>query len=231
MHVLLFSILITVSAQGRASATPDMATESFTISTNSDTAATATSDNNARYERLARALQALGVAHGEIQTTSYNLSYTPPPQAQPGQGESPAQPPPGVPQPPVAERYGYFVNRSIQVTLTRLQMVGKVVDAAVASGVTDIGGVSFGVRNNRAQYAQALRQAVSAARAQGDAMASAAGLHVIRVKSMQQGFAEAPMPRVMMAASIQGAAPSPPTAIEPSNVEVNANVTVTYEAQ
>jgi uncharacterized protein len=227
MHVLLFSILITVSAQGRASAPPDMATESFTISTNSDTAAAAASDNNARYERLMRALQSMGVAHGDIQTTSYNLSYTPPPQAQSGQGEPPGQAPPGVPQ----QRYGYFVNRSIQVTLTRLQMVGKVVDAAVGSGVTDIGGVSFGVRNNRAQYAQALRQAVAAARAQGDAMASAAGLHLVRVKSMQQGYAEAPVPRVMMAASIQGAVPSPPTAIEPSNVEVNANVTITYEAR
>jgi uncharacterized protein YggE len=224
MHVLLLSILITVSAQGRASAPPDMATESFTISTNSDSAAGAASDNNARYERLMRALQALGVAHGDIQTTSYNLSYTPPPQAQPAQT-------PGVPQPPIAERYGYFVSRSIQVTLTRLQLVGKVVDTAVGSGVTDIGGVSFGVRNNRGQYAQALRQAVSAARAQGDAMASAAGLHLVRVKSMQQGYAEAPVPRVLMAASVQGAAPSPPTAIEPSNVEVNANVTVTYEAQ
>jgi uncharacterized protein len=227
MHVLLFSILVTVSAQGRASAPPDMATESFTISTNSDTAAAAASDNNARYERLMRALQSMGVAHGDIQTTSYNLSYTPPPQAQSGQGEPPGQAPPGVPQ----QRYGYFVNRSIQVTLTRLQMVGKVVDAAVGSGVTDIGGVSFGVRNNRAQYAQALRQAVAAARAQGDAMASAAGLHLVRVKSMQQGYAEAPVPRVMMAASIQGAVPSPPTAIEPSNVEVNANVTITYEAR
>jgi uncharacterized protein len=227
MHVLLFSILITVSAQGRASAPPDMATESFTISTNSDTAAAAASDNNARYERLMRALQSMGVAHGDIQTTSYNLSYAPPPQAQSGQGEPPGQAPPGVAQ----QRYGYFVNRSIQVTLTRLQMVGKVVDAAVGSGVTDIGGVSFGVRNNRAQYAQALRQAVAAARAQGDAMASAAGLHLVRVKSMQQGYAEAPVPRVMMAASIQGAVPSPPTAIEPSNVEVNANVTITYEAR
>jgi uncharacterized protein YggE len=227
MHVLLFSILITVSAQGRASAPPDMATESFTISTNSDTAAAAASDNNARYERLMRALQSMGVAHGDIQTTSYNLSYTPPPQAQSGQGEPPGQAPPGVPQ----QRYGYFVNRSIQVTLTRLQMVGKVVDAAVGSGVTDIGGVSFGVRNNRAQYAQALREAVAAARAQGDAMASAAGLHLVRVKSMQQGYAEAPVPRVMMAASMQGAVPSPPTAIEPSNVEVNANVTITYEAR
>jgi uncharacterized protein YggE len=61
-------------------------------------------------------------------------------------------------------------------------------------------------------------------------MAAAAGLHVIRVKSMQQGYPEVPAPRVMMAAAIPAPA-APPTNIEPSSVEVTATVTVTYEAQ
>ena len=221
MHVFLLYVLITVSAQGRASAMPDMATESFTIATNADTAAAATSDNNARYERLMSSLQSLGVARSDIRTTYYNLSFSPPPQAAPQSG--PVQPAP--------ERYGYFVSRSIQVTLHHLDAVGKAIDTAVAAGVTDIGGVSFGVSNNRAQYAQALRSAVSDARGQADAMAAAAGLHVVRVKSMQQGYAEAPTPRVMMAAQMAGPAPVPPTQIEPSNVEVTATVSVTYEAQ
>ncbi len=221
MHVFLLYVLITVSAQGRASAMPDMATESFTIATNADSAAAATSDNNARYERLMSSLQSLGIARGDISTMYYNLSFSPPPQAQPQSG--PVQPAP--------ERYGYFVSRSIQVTLHHLDAVGKAIDTAVASGVTDIGGVSFGVSNNRAQYARALRSAVSDARAQADAMAAAAGLHVVRVKSMQQGYAEVPTPRVMMAAQMPAPAPMPPTQIEPSNVEVTASVTVTYEAQ
>jgi uncharacterized protein YggE len=220
MHVLLLSVLITVSAQGRAVAAPDMATESFTIATNADTAAAAASDNNARYDRLMSALKSLGVAGSDIQTTFYNLSYTPPPQPQPG-----------APLPPVRERYGYYVNRSISVTLHKLDLVGKAIDTAVASGVTDIGGVSFGVSNNRAQFARALRSAVSDARTQAEAMAAAAGLHIVRVKSMQQGYAEVPVPRIMMARAIPAPAPVPPTTIEPNNVEVNASVSVTYEAQ
>jgi uncharacterized protein YggE len=221
MHVFLLSVLITVSAQGRASAAPDMATENFTIATNADTAAAAASDNNARYNRLMQALESLGIAHADIRTTFYNLNYTPPPQ-------QPPQPQAGMP--PVRERYGYFVNRNIQITLHRLDLVGKAIDVAVASGVTDIGGVSFGVTNSRAQFAQALRSAVSDARQRADAMAAAAGLHITRVKSMQQGYAEAPSPRIMMAAAAPGAA-APPTEIEPSSVEVSATVTVTYEAQ
>lgn len=221
MHVFLLSVLITVSAQGTASATPDIATENLTIATNADTAAAATSDNNARYERLMNALAALGVAHSDIRTTYYNVNYTPPPQ--PSQSNGTVQP-----MPP--QRYGYFVNRTIQVTLHRLDFVGKAIDAAVACGVTDIGGVNFGVSNSRAQVSRALASAVSDARRQADAMAGAAGLHIVRIKSMQQGYAEAPMPR-LMAASMNAPAPAPPTTIEPSSVEVNATVTVTYEAQ
>jgi uncharacterized protein YggE len=217
MHVFLLSVLITVSAQGRASAMPDVATESFTIATNAQNAASATSDNNARFERLMGALQSLGIARSDIRTTFYNVNYTPRPQA-----AMPVQPP---------ERYGYFVSRGIEVTVHNLQTVGKAIDSAVASGVTDIGGVSFGVTDNRKIYTQALRSAVSDARARADAMAAAAGLHVVRVKSMQQGYAETPVPRLAMAAAMAAPAPPPPTAIEPSNVEVTAVVTITYEAQ
>lgn len=221
MHVFLLSVLITVSAQGRASAAPDVATVNLMIATNAPTAAAAASDNNARYERLISALESLNIARGDIRTTYYNVNYSPPPQQTPE--------PANLVQ-PAGQRYGYFVNRSMQVTLHRLDLVGKAVDAAVASGVTDIGGVSFGVGNTHAQVARALQSAVTDARRQAEAMAAAAGLHIVRVKSMQQGYAEAPTARVLMASAAMPA-PAPPTTIEPSSVEVTATVTVTYEAQ
>lgn len=208
---------ITVSGQGTASAMPDMATESFTISTNAQSAAQATSDNNARYERLLSGLEALGIEHGDIRTTSYNVSYTPPPDPQPA----------GV-TPPVRERSGYFVYRGVTVTLHRLPLVGKAIDSAIAAGVTDIGGVAFGISDRKGQQSLALRAAVRDAQAQAQAMAAAAGLHIVRVRFMQQGFASAPVPMVKMASA---AAPSPPTQIEPGSVETQATVTVTYDAQ
>jgi uncharacterized protein YggE len=210
---------ITVTGEGTATAMPDMATESFTISTNSDTAAAAASDNNARYERLLKALEGLGIAKSDIRTTSYNVNYSPPP-----------QPEPGTPVQPVRERYGYFVYRGISVTLHKLDLASKAVDAAVASGVTDIGGVTFGIAQRGGQQKQALSMAVRDARTQAEAMAAAAGLHIVRVRAMQQGFAAAPMPMLKMAA-MQGAAPSPATQIEPGSVETRATVTITYDAQ
>lgn len=220
MLALILGTLITVTGQGSASAMPDMATETFTIATNADSAARATSDNNERYDRLVRALKALGVSSGDVQTTSYNVNYTPPPQQE-------AQP--QGPVAPIRERYGYFVYRGITVTLHQLSLVGKAIDTAIASGVTDIGGVSYGVSNRKAQQQTALRAAVRDARTQAEAMAGAAGLHIVRIRSMQQGFASPPVPMVMRTMAAPVAAPVP-TQIEPSSVETQASVTITYDA-
>jgi uncharacterized protein YggE len=212
--------VITVTGQGRVNAAPDMATAQFTIATNADTASAATSDNNTRYERFLNAAKALGIVASDIQTTGFNVSYTPPPQAQAG-NIAPVQPP---------QRYGYFVNRSVNVTLHRLPLVGKTIDAAVASGVTDIGGVTFGISDRRTQVQRAIREAVDDARAQAQAMASAAGLHITGIKSVGQGYPSIVQPGIAADVYRMAAPAAAPTNIEPSNVEVNATVTVTYEA-
>jgi uncharacterized protein YggE len=128
----------------------------------------------------------------------------------------------------VRERYGYFVYRGVTVTLHRLPLVGKAIDAAIGAGVTDIGGVAFGVSDRKGQQQQALRAAVADARAQAEAMAAAAGLHITRIRTMQQGFASPPVPMVREMA-LPKAAPAP-TEIEPSSVETQATVTITYDA-
>lgn len=207
---------ITVTAEGLASTMPDMARASFTISTNAATATSATSENNLRYDRLLRALRALGIAQSDVRTTSFSLNYNPPPK------------PPDVPQ--QGQRYGYSVYRGLDVTVSRLALVGKVVDAAVGAGVTDVNSVSFDTSDQRGQFARALRSGVEQARAHADAMAAAAGLRIVRVKVMQEGAPSRIVP-AMSGDVFRSAAAPVPTKIEPSAVETRATVTVTYEAQ
>jgi uncharacterized protein YggE len=54
-------------------------------------------------------------------------------------------------------------------------------------------------------------------------------LHIVRVKSIQEGVLSRPLP--VMQEAVFRAAPAAPTQIEPSAVETRATVTVTYEAQ
>src|SRR5579884_1541999 len=101
---------ITVTAEGRSSTMPDMATANFAISTFAASAASATSDNNSRYNRLLEALDKLGIAKSDVRTTSFSLNYNPPPK------------PPDVPQ--QGARYGYQVMRGVSVTVHQLGLVG-----------------------------------------------------------------------------------------------------------
>lgn len=208
---------ITVTVDGQASTMPDMAQAAFTISTGGDTAAAATSDNNARYERLLSRLHALGIAQSDIQTAGLTLNYNPTPK------------PPDTPQPGV--RYGYFAARSVNVTVRRLENVGKAIDTAVAAGVTDLGGVSFSTSREQQLFASALRDGIERARRHAQAMAEAAGLHILRVRSIQEGAPAIFRPGVQ-ADTFQMAKAAPvPTQVAPSPVQTSATVTVTFEAQ
>jgi uncharacterized protein YggE len=208
---------ITVTADGHSTAMPDMATATFAISTYASTAGSATSDNNERYRRLLNALQQLGLREDDVRTTAFNVSYNPPPKA-------PAVPEQGV-------RYGYTVYRGITVTVHRLAAVGKVVDTAVAAGITDVNGITFDNSDPKRQYAQALQDAVQQARSQAQAMAAAAGLRIVRVRTMQEGGPTRILPMARAQVFAAPAATPAPTQIEPNPVQTTATVTVTYEAQ
>jgi uncharacterized protein YggE len=206
---------IQVSGQGTVDRTPDQALVSFSIVTNDDVAARATSANNTIYNALLARLHGLGIEPAAVKTTGYYLSYNP----------RPAQP-----NPQYQQRYGYVVTRSVSVTSDRTDQAGAIVDAGVAAGVTNVGGISFGLRDDRAAYRTALAAAVADAASQAEALAAAARLHIVRVLVINAG-SYSPVPRVLSLARVMAApAPTPvPTDVLPSDLTVRASVTVTYE--
>lgn len=223
-------VVITVTGQGTVSQAPDMATLSANVVSNDDVAVTATSKNNAVYHRLVAALAALGVPETAITTTYYNMNFVPRPVPEP-------QPQTAAGAPRVSypiynrDRYGYVVTRSLSIKIAGTSRVGNVIDAAIGAGATDVNGVSFGVENIRGSYALALRKAVDDAQSQASAMASAAHLRIVRIKAMSQGYPQASPTPMRMAAAADTYSGNVPTNIQPHSVEVNATVTITYEAQ
>lgn len=211
---------ITVTGQGTVTKTPDLATFGASIITNDDLAQNATSANNATYERFIAAMRGLGVPGADITTTSYTVTDQPRPEPAPS-GAAP------VSQPNV--RYGFIVERSLSVRLHDVGLAGKAIDAAVAAGVTNFNGIEFGTADNRGAYAQALRGAVADAASQASAMAGAAHLRILGIKSIQQGYANVARP-MMLRASETTDSYKVPTTLPPSSVSVEATVTITYLA-
>ena len=204
---------LTVEGQGSITRTPEVAEISVGITTNDPSATAAQSANNAAYEKVKDALAKAGVSGDAVKTTSYGMNYNPPPAPEPGAARSPVR---------SGERYGYVVSRYLSVTAAP-DKVGTVVDAASASGATDVGGISFGLRDKRAAWNAALAAAVADADAQARALAATGRFHIVRLKAIQSGSAPyVPGPMVAMKMA------SPATDIQPSDVAVTASVTVTY---
>ncbi len=122
---------------------------------------------------------------------------------------------------------GYLASNSIELRLDDLPRLGTLIDAAVGSGATSLGGIRFDVRDRRTLERQALRDAVADARARADAAAAGAGGTIGRViRIEEQGAAPSVQPpfRMAMQADAGQVATTP---IAPGRIEVRVSVTLT----
>lgn len=203
---------IAASGTGSVSLPPDVATLSATVETNSENADDAISQNNARYERIVSALQNVGVARGDIALSFYNVNYNPRPQV--------------MPVPPTGERYGYTVSRNFSVKVRRIASAGRASDAAIGAGATAINGITFGLSDPSRARGQATAKAVAQARENAQAVADAAALRIVRIKSIELGGAGEPVP-LMRAAPMKAIS----TEFDQSSVNVTVTVSVIFVAE
>ncbi len=203
---------ITVAGNGAVTLPPDVANVSASVNTNAANAGEAVSRNNAIYDRIVVALGKVGVARADVTLSYYNVNYNPKPQI--------------MPPHPDGERYGYTVSRGFNVKVRDLTKAGRVTDACTSSGATSIGGVSFGLADSSGARAAATKKAVDDARISADALAAAAHLRIVAIKSIDLGGggAVSPQPMMRMAAAA-------PTQLDQSNVSVSVSVSVTFVAE
>jgi len=133
-----------------------------------------------------------------------------------------------------SEETQYRVNNLLTITLDNLDMVGQVVDVAIASGANQVQSVQFGVRDSEALMLQALGTAVNQARVKAGVLASAAGVEITGVRSIQEDwgtFSPAMVQSELNWALMdmaRGFSPAPSIIIIPNDVHIHANVTVVY---
>ena len=121
---------------------------------------------------------------------------------------------------------GYVARNTIEVRVDAIDRIGDLLEMAVGSGATSVGGVRFDLKNRAKLERDALRLAVEDARARADAAAAGAGRSIDRVLRIdaQSGGAPVPMPRVAMLRE-QAASDAPPIAA--GQMEIRVQVTLT----
>lgn len=191
---------IVVTGTGTVTTVPDRAMFWFGVQTSRKTAAEALAANSRDMQKVIAALKKAGVRDADIQTAqvSLGLDY---------QG---------------SDIVGYVANNSVTVTVRGIDKSGSVIDAAVAAGADQVSGPSLMASDTDALYRNALKAAVGDARSRADALASAAGVQLGSITSMEE-TSQTVMPLGSFSTTDTGTPP-----IEPGSQDISATVTVTF---
>ena len=123
---------------------------------------------------------------------------------------------------------GYVARNTIDVRVDAIDRVGELLEIAVGTGATSVGGIRFDLKDRGKLQREALRQAVSDARAKAEAAAAGAGSSIDRIVRIEEhGTIAPPVPmfRTAVREAAQTASAEPP--ISAGQIELRAQVTVT----
>ena len=152
-------LTIAATAAGEARVTPDRALIQVSVDSRGESAASAGADNRIKQERVIEAVKATGVASPQIRTAGYRVH---PEYANPERGKAP-------------KVTGYRASNTVQVEVRSIENIGRVIDAALGAGATNINSVGVYASNTDSARREAVRLAVTKARGEAEAAATAAG--------------------------------------------------------
>lgn len=123
---------------------------------------------------------------------------------------------------------GYVARNTIEVRVDVTDRVGEVLEIAVGSGATGLGGIRFDLKDRAKLEREALTLAVADARAKADAIAAGTGQAVARVLRIEeQGTISGSPMQFRVVAQDMARSDAPP--ISAGQMELRAQVTLTVE--
>ena len=199
-----------VSAYGEIELPPDMATLVLGEETTGPTAAAAARSNAELMTRVIAAIKAADVPERDIQTSQLSLA--------PQYAYEANQPP---------RLTGYQASNQVRVAVHDLARLGRVVDAVVGAGATNVGQIEFGLANPVAAENSARVAAVKALEDKAGLYAQATGYRIGRLVNLSEGGTERPvMPMPMMALAAKAQAATP---IATGQIKVRVDITGMFE--
>jgi hypothetical protein len=192
----------------------DRARVRFAVETEAPSASEAVTANAEAMDAALTALRAVIGDAGKLETSGYNLNpvYRQPPRDQGG-------------EPRIV---GYRALNHVVATLTDVERVGTVLDAAVGAGVNRVASLSFYAEDTRPARLEALAEASRSAREEARVLADALGVALGAPLRVNTSGDARPMVREefqMMRADMAAAAPTP---IEAGEQDVVVTVSITY---
>jgi uncharacterized protein YggE len=203
---------VTVMGEGLVTAVPDRAWITIAAESRASSAREAQKRNTEAMTPVQEKLKAAGIPAEAIRTIGYDVQYEWDYVNNKRVGR------------------GYVARNTIEVRVDNVDRVGELLEIAVGSGATSLGGIRFDLKDRAKLEREALRLAVADARAKAEAAVAGAGRSIDRIIRIDEtgggGGGPIPMPRLaMMREAAQDASAPPP--ISAGQTEIRANVTLT----
>jgi uncharacterized protein len=215
---------ITVSAQGKTTATPDLAEVSFSVVSQGKDPNTLNADNNKAMAAVIGFVKSLNIASSDIATVNYDLEPNYPATIYPV--NMPAVPATFNPNTII----GYTLMQTVEVKIRDFTNIAKLLGGLPPLGVNQVSGVTFTFDHPEKFLAIARADAITQAKAKAGEMAGETGVSLGEVVSIQE-YGNVPVYPVNYAAPAAMGISSSKVAptIEPGTQDITDQVTIVYE--
>lgn len=201
---------LTVTGSSKVYLTPDIAYINLGVHSEGLNAAETMADNNAQTAKILEAIKNFGIADKDIRTVNFSV-YPQPQYNTEGQ--------------PTGE-IRYSVDNTVYVTLRDLTKVGELLDAAVKAGANNVYGIQFDLSDKSKAMSEARKAAVENARAIAEELASAAGVTLGDVQTINMYGGSAP---IVFEAKVEAAYAADRVPIQTGQLEINVEVNIIFE--
>jgi len=202
---------LAANGEGEVMVVPDIAIVTIGVTSRAATARDALAANSTDVNAVLETIRAEGVAEVDIGTSGFSVS--PVYEERPAGGRT-DQPPRIV---------GYQVSNQVRVTIRDIATSGEILDKVVTAGANQVNGISFDIADRKTHEEEAIKLAIADARRQGELMAEAAGVRLVRILSVNANAGGGP---VFARADFAIAAAVP---VAPGQQSVSANASISWE--
>ncbi|MFI5322067.1 MAG: SIMPL domain-containing protein [Thermodesulfobacteriota bacterium] len=206
---------LSVTGNGKADASPDIAYLTLSVETLAKAASQAVRDNSETTNKVIEVIKAKLGKNDKVSTAGYNLA---PVYEYNNQTNK-------------TEFKGYRASNRVIVEMHNLNEIGKIIDSAAQAGLNNIENLSFDTTKRNEYRRDALKAAVNDAKATAETLSKAAGVSLTKILQLSPTF-DYPVPVYRnYALAKEAAAPAPPTPIEPGDISIGASVNIVFEIE
>ncbi len=208
--------IISVSGTGKVTYKPDIADIDIAIISKGQDASSVQDDNNTKMTAVVEYLNGQGVKEEDIKTAAYSLY----PEYKQGRDMI-----------DTSQIIGYTMNQGLQFRVRDVSLVGKVVGRLSSVGINSLGGINFGLSDEKLETlkTQAKDQAIAKARQELQRMKTTFGFSRVRLVSISDSTI-IPMPYRMESVKFGlGGDAMVSAPIQTGTGEVIENVSLAYE--